>query len=760
MSTSRPMHNFLRTSHFKAWRKTGTRESERFSRLASTRIGERYAQFSWNGRPFRPTHTILIDHSKATTSTFEKRQQICNQKEEHLKAFIQLKEAIILTCMSHFRNNWETYIFSDAGPAGCAGMLTQENPKEERDVRLVGCGSHCFTPSECNYSHLEKEAYSCVWCTEFFHAYVYGAHFIILTDSLAAKKIFSEDKPRKKVPLRLQRLKSRLQLYGNATIIHIEGKKNIADFLSRHMPLRPDSLNNNIENEYHINRVIDDDQMRNDIRALIEKQIPDFISIDEVSKATADDQELQSLKSCITGSAQPKGTTAKYKSIMDELWIAQDGIIMRGEAIVLPASLHQRAVAHVHEGHLGIVLSKRLLKSRTWFSGADAAVEQEIRDCLPCQANSDNTEHAPMVLQEIPKHNLSLVSLDFSSRTPSNDYLLVAIYEKARYPAYSISRHITSEQAVIHTKKIFEKHGTPEEVKTDNGPAFRGATFTDFLKKLGIKHTRITPLNPEANGGCERLMRLINKCIRCANVEGKSWKPIVEKWLNTYRATPHSTTVIAPEQAMDLPSNFTKLPSKATTATQSVIQRKVEENSRASRNKQKKYADNTHKSKQVSFKEGDKVLYKWPRSNKHQSIFDPDAYVITKVKNNTIEATRDDMTPSYICRNCRFFKQISDKCFEASIKRRSKSLPPREIEYAPTSSIITATVVDQQSTDVNGHLSRGLIRVDTREPEDIAPTSAHPGPDVSGLTQRYPHRDTKQPNWYDNNKSSRQSSQH
>ena len=362
-------------------------------------------------------------------------------EDEHKKAFRQLKEAIILTCMSHFRSKWSSFLFSDAGPMGNAGILTQENPVDELDISLIGCGSHCFTDSELNYSHLEKEAFGIIWAVEFFHPYLYGASFTILTDSLAAKKIFSEDKPRKKIPLRLQRMKSRLQLYGKATITHIEGKRNIADFLSRHMPIRQDSVNNFIEQQYHINHVVEMQRSKEEIHALVIKQLVRGITIDELKEATKKDQNLMDLIECITGRKQLEQfqPLKGYGSMMEELWITEDGIVMRNNAIIMPATLQERAANLIHEAHLGMTLSKRLIKSRTWFHGADTMMENKVKDCLACQSNSDTTEHAPMIIQEIPKQNTSLVSLDFSSRTPTNDYLLVANYERARFPPLTVA---------------------------------------------------------------------------------------------------------------------------------------------------------------------------------------------------------------------------------------------------------------------------------------------------------------------------------
>ena len=55
---------------------------------------------------------------------------------------------------------------------------------------------------------------------------------------------------------------------------------------------------------------------------------------------------------------------------MDDLWIKNDGSILKLDQILLPNSLQKKAVKFAHEeGHLGMVLTKRLLWSRVCFFG-------------------------------------------------------------------------------------------------------------------------------------------------------------------------------------------------------------------------------------------------------------------------------------------------------------------------------------------------------------------------------------------------------
>ena len=57
------------------------------------------------------------------------------------------------------------------------------------------------------------------------------------------------------------------------------------------------------------------------------------------------------------------------------------------------------------------------------------------------------------------------------------------------------------------TRTLFATHGIQEEVVTDNGTPFTSAEFSDFTRKYGICHVRVSPYHPSSNGLAERAMK-------------------------------------------------------------------------------------------------------------------------------------------------------------------------------------------------------------------------------------------------------------
>jgi hypothetical protein len=101
---------------------------------------------------------------------------------------------------------------------------------------------------------------------------------------------------------------------------------------------------------------------------------------------------------------------------------------------------------------------------------------------------------------------------------------------------------------VLH--EIISTFGVSDKLKTDNGPPFNGTEFKRFCDTFGIKHQRITPYWPQANSEAERFMPNLTKVIRNAEATDRDWRQELQFFLATYRATPHSSTGVAPAELL------------------------------------------------------------------------------------------------------------------------------------------------------------------------------------------------------------------
>ena len=202
-----------------------------------------------------------------------------------------------------------------------------------RNRTLITCGSHAFSDAEKNYSQVEKEGYACVWACEHFHIYIYGQQFKLYTDNKSMVFILSANADAKKrTPLRLVHWKARLVRY-NFKAIHISGDSNIADYLSRCLELKQFEKACSTAEKEAVEEI--ESLCTDTIRRLSTKDI----SLDEIIKETKQDPTLNLLaKQIISRKNKLDKTLMQYKCIFSELSLSNDGLVTRGERIMLPQS--------------------------------------------------------------------------------------------------------------------------------------------------------------------------------------------------------------------------------------------------------------------------------------------------------------------------------------------------------------------------------------------------------------------------------------
>ena len=107
-------------------------------------------------------------------------------KEEHQKAFQQLKEALSSAQVLAFTDFSKPFILeTDASQRGLGAILSQKQP--DGTQRVVAYASRCLRPTErneTNYSSFKLEMLALKWAvTEKFRSYLLGSQFEVLTDN-------------------------------------------------------------------------------------------------------------------------------------------------------------------------------------------------------------------------------------------------------------------------------------------------------------------------------------------------------------------------------------------------------------------------------------------------------------------------------------------------------------------------------------------------------------------------------------------------
>ena len=161
----------------------------------------------------------------------------------------------------------------------------------------------------------------------------------------------------------------------------------------------------------------------------------------ELAEATANDQELQRV---IRGMEDGGDVCPKpYRTFIEELSIV-DGVILKGQRVVVPAILKAEMLQLIHEGHLGIEKCKRRARDILYWPNMNQDVYDTVSQCDVCQEYRYAQPQQPLQMHERPDRPWAKVACDifYLKQVP---YLLTVDYY-SHYPEIALltnesSRH-------------------------------------------------------------------------------------------------------------------------------------------------------------------------------------------------------------------------------------------------------------------------------------------------------------------------------
>ncbi|UYV83953.1 K02A2.6-like [Cordylochernes scorpioides] len=421
--------------------------------------------------------------------------------EPQKKSFNLLKQELISRPnLALFDPSRTTIVSADASSFGIGGVLRQEQP--DGSLKPIAYVSRTLSETEKRYSQIEKEGLAIVWTCERLKDYVTGIKIHIETDHKPLIAIFTSKSLEDMTP-RLQRLKMRMMRYSYQ-ISHIAGKKQIvADMLSRKPMSKPHK-----------------DELEEELSAYI--QSIEFPATEErlleISRKQKEDSLCSQLaKYCMSGWPKNKREVDPelrgYWQFQEDLTY-QNGLLLRGQRILIPKTLRKDILEKLHQGHFGINKCRSRAKESVWWLGISQEIERMVSSCTKC-LKERKPKHEPLMPSEFPIRPWQKVGMDLFYLN-GRWYLIVCDYY-SRYPEISLLQNLTAQEVIGRLKSIFARHGTPETVRSDNGPQFQkvlGSEFSKFSKEWSFKHITSSPKFPQSNGFIEAIIKNIKQSFK------------------------------------------------------------------------------------------------------------------------------------------------------------------------------------------------------------------------------------------------------
>ncbi|CAI6350433.1 unnamed protein product [Macrosiphum euphorbiae] len=455
--------------------------------------------------------------------------------KECREAFNKTKQAMASeSLLVHYNPDLDVVLSCDASEYGIGAVLM--HIFENGEKRPVGYASRILTVAERKYSVIQKEALAVFWGVKKFSQYLLGRKFFLETDHKPLLALYGE---KKGIPVMASGRIQRWALYLSEfdyQVVHFKGNDNkVADGLSR-LPDKDDVLIQTKEVDY-----VD----------FMENTMP--IDYEILRVETKKDKEF-SLVIKFLNEGWPIKVSEELKpyAIREEEFCVDKDILMWGYRILIPKVLRKDLLKEVHSTHMGMSKMKTLCRSYMWWPGLDKDIEKWVQSCDAClQSRSEPILAEPKKWEEA-SCPMDRIHIDFLYLQGKNYLIMTDIFTK--WPEVAEMKILNSGSVIEKLREIFARFGLPNKIVSDNGPQFRSEEFIQFCKNNMIRFVTSPPYHPATNGSAENAVKSLKngilKAVKDKINKNVSLNTLIQRYLLTYRNTPHWITGESPSYRM------------------------------------------------------------------------------------------------------------------------------------------------------------------------------------------------------------------
>ena len=187
----------------------------------------------------------------------------------------------------------------------------------------------------------------------------------------------------------------------------------------------------------------------------------------------------------------------------------EDGIILCGEALVIPPSERDKVLQSIHIGHQGISKCQYCACQCIYWPGINQDIKHAVEACATCQCHHPQEPPQPLKPTPAPECPWQHLGADFM-HFDGNEYLIIIdYYSKMPFVHKIPPSQCNATKMISILKELFAEHGIPESLCSDNGPQFASTLFAEFATDWNFDHCTSAPTNPHSNGQAEAAVKIV-----------------------------------------------------------------------------------------------------------------------------------------------------------------------------------------------------------------------------------------------------------
>jgi len=250
---------------------------------------------------------------------------------------------------------------------------------------------------------------------------------------------------------------------------------------------------------------------------------------------------------------------AGVKTLRDEEWEIEDGVVLKEERIYVPEGELRGEVIQLHhntpvKGHRGRWKMTELVTRNYWWRGVTKEVGRYVDRCDACQRykNRSKAPAGKLMPNAIPEKPWSHISADFITKlllAQGYNMILVVCDRFSKMAHFIATTEKTSAKglAKLFWDQVWKLHGLPESIISDREVQFAVGMMKELNNLLGIQTKLSMAYHPQMDGQTERVNQELEQYLRVfIDHRQEQWPDWLETAEFVYNNKIHTATKVLP----------------------------------------------------------------------------------------------------------------------------------------------------------------------------------------------------------------------
>jgi hypothetical protein len=205
----------------------------------------------------------------------------------------------------------------------------------------------------------------------------------------------------------------------------------------------------------------------------------------------------------------------KYKTYKDTLGLL-DGVITKGDKILIPPTLRDECMQEAHTAHLGFEKTFSLARATVFWPEMSKDFRALCAACETCAEHGNQQKGEKLTPVPVPPCAWQTVGMD-NFVFKGQNYLLLVDY-LTKFPVVCTVNDLSSSVNMAMVKSVFSEYGISVKLIADRGSNFTSKEFIEFAVKWQFDLQFTSSEHHKANGQAERYVQIVKQILRKATL--------------------------------------------------------------------------------------------------------------------------------------------------------------------------------------------------------------------------------------------------